>query len=628
MKTPSEKDKQRFQKAMQALHAGQPKEALGLFEKVRKASGDHPDIWYLMGLAHGKLGEMNEVKKVSMKALESAPAHFGALCNLANALLTFGDKEGALENYGKALKANPTDPTIINNYGRALGLLGRWDDAIEHFQEILERNRNYAPAHSSLGKAYAEGGYPDKAFKEYQKALALDSRQFDAHMGIGNLYAGLGGALKAEAHYKKALETEPNSLDARLGLASIKRYRGAFDEAIDLLDEADRHAPDMPSVLAAKADLLERTSRYDEAREILDHLKKHDCMYSMAISVNAALCRQTGNCDEALRLIEEAVEAPQYNLMEKQMLRFSAGKLLDKLDRFDDAFKWYHEGNETIKVPCDLDVNDKQAAILKEFYSESAMKSLPRATTGSSRPVFILGMPRSGTTLTEHILSIHPDVHGAGELGDLKHALNAMRGPPDNRSGSYMEAMSKFSEKDMNRHAQLYLDALKAINADARFVTDKMPHNFLQIGAISLLFPDAHIIHCRRDPLDNGLSIYFQNFSWTHDYATKLENIGRFYAIYDSLMKHWEKVVDIPILTVHYEEMVENQEAMSKKLLDFVGLEWDKRMLEFHRSERTVATASYDQVRQPIYKSSRERWRNYEKHLGPLKESLEKWCEV
>ena len=140
---------------------------------------------------------------------------------------------------------------------------------------------------------------------------------------------------------------------------------------------------------------------------------------------------------------------------------------------------------------------------------------------------------------------------------------------------------------------------------------------------VSLLFPEAKIIHCRRNPLDNALSIYFQNFSWTHDYAVKLENIGKFYNLYDRLMRHWQKVVDIPIMTVQYEDMVEDKVAMSKKLIEFCGLEWDDKILDFHDSKRTVATASYDQVRQPIYKTSRERWKNYEKHLAPLIEALD-----
>lgn len=616
--TPSDRDKKRFQQAMEALNNGNPKQAVRLFDKVRKTSGNHPDIWYLMGLAHGKLGQLTEVKQVSLRALEMSPNHFGALCNLANALLTFGDEEGALENYAKAMKAKPGDPTVINNYGRALGLLGRREEAIEHFKAILEKNNNYAPAHSSMGRAYAEGGYPEKALKEYNAALALDSRLMDAHMGLGNLYAGLGGLHHAGRHYQAALEAEPRNVDARIGLGSIERYRGHFDKALKILADAEKYTPDTASLLACKADLLERMADYDGANKILTRLKKENRMNALAVSVYSHLCRRFDTCDDAIELLKESVEAPQHNIMEKQMLRFDIGNLLDRLKRYDDAFKWYKEANDTVAIESKIKKDEKYVDDLIGFFNKQAMPSLPRATTGSKRPIFILGMPRSGTSLTEQILAGHPDVHGAGELGDLKAATKAMEASLKKPSENYLQALSGFTADDMNVYAQKYLDAIAALDADAPHVTDKMPHNFLHIGVISLLFPEAKIIHCKRNPLDNALSIYFQNFSWTHDYAINLESIGKFYNQYDRLMKHWESVVDVPIMTVQYEDMVEDKAALSKKLIEFCDLEWNDSILDFHDSKRAIATASYDQVRQPIYKTSRERWRNYEKHIAPL----------
>ncbi|MFC1772574.1 sulfotransferase [Pseudomonadota bacterium] len=623
-KIPTDKDKKRFQRAMQALNGGQSREAIRLFDKVLKSGGSHPDIWYLLGLAHGKLGEMKEVKQVSLRALETQPNHFGALCNLANALMAMGNKDEALENYAKALKAKPGDPTVVNNYGRALGLLGRWDEAIKHFNDILQQNKNYAPAHTSLGRAYAEGGYPEKALSEFRAALALDNRQTNAHLGIGNLYARLGGLPYAEHHYKAALDAEPKCIDARLGLGSTKCFVGHFQEALEILAEAERYAPNLPSLLAAKADVLERMADYDGANKILKRLKKEKQMNALAVSVFSHLCRRFGACEEAVELLEKCLEAPQYHIMEKQMMRYDMGRLLDRLERYDDAFKWYREANETVVVPCRIENDEKRAGEIIGFFSEQVMQSLPRANTGSKRPIFILGMPRSGTSLTEQILASHPDVYGAGELRDVKQITRNMEASRKNKPiASYIDVIAEFTQQDMNKYALQYLDSIAKLDAEAPYVTDKMPHNFLLIGVISLLFPEARIIHCRRDPLDNALSIYFQNFSWTHDYAVNLATIGRFYKVYERYMQHWEKVVDIPIMTVQYEDMVEDQETMSRQLIEFCGLEWDDQVLDFHGSERAIATASYDQVRQPIYKTSRERWRKYEKHLGPLIEALE-----
>jgi tetratricopeptide (TPR) repeat protein len=621
--TPSDKDKKRFQQAMQALNFGNPKEAVRLFDKVRKTGGNHPDIWYLMGLAYGKQGLMTEVKQVSMRALELDPNHFGALCNLANALLTFGDEEGALENYGKALKAKPGDPTVINNYGRALSVLGRLDEAIEHFKGILEKNQNYAPAHSSLGKAYAEGGYPEKALRKYKKALSLDPRLMDAHMGIGNLYAGLGGLPMAESHYEAAVNAEPMNIDARLGLGSIARFRGDFGKALTILGEAEKISPNTTSILAAKADLYERIADYESANKIVQRLRKEVRMNALAMSVNSHICRRFDTCDEAIELLEEALDAPQYNVMEKQMMGYDLGNLFDKLKRYDEAFEWYKKANDTINIHSKMEADLVHEKKLVSFFSKEAMSSMPRANIGSKRPIFILGMPRSGTSLTEQILAGHPDIYGAGELGDIKLVVKTMEKSLKSQSGDYLNALSGFTQADMNQYTQQYLDCLTEINSETLHVTDKMPHNFLHIGVISLLFPEAKIIHCRRNPLDNALSIYFQNFTWTHDYAVDLERIGKFYNLYDRLMKHWQNVVDIPIMTVKYEDMVEDKAAMSKKLIEFCGLDWDDSILDFHDSKRAIATASYDQVRQPIYKTSRERWKNYEKHLAPLMDALD-----
>jgi tetratricopeptide (TPR) repeat protein len=622
-KTPSDKDKKRFQQAMDALNNNRSKEALRLFDKVRKTGGNHPDIWYLMGLAHGKMGQMSEVRQVSMRALELDPNHFGALCNQANALLMLGDEEGALESYSKAMKANPGDPTVINNYGRALSVLGRLEEAIEHFKGILERNHNYAPAHSSLGRAYAEGGYPEKALEEFNKSLALDARQVDAHMGIGNLYSGMGGVVQGEAHYKAALEVDPKNVDARIGLGSIERYRGDFKKSLTILKEAEKYSPDTTALLACKADILERMADYIGANKILQRLQKEKRMNSLAVSVYSHLCKRFDTCEEAIELLEETIVAPQHNIMEKQMLRFDAGKLFDKLKRYDDAFKWYKEANDTIEVESKIENDKKYVEELISFFSKQTMATFPRANTGSNRPIFILGMPRSGTSLTEQILSGHPDIFGAGELGDMKRVTKSMEASINEKSDSYIEALSGFTQTDLNKYARQYLGYLTVLNADSKHITDKMPHNFLHIGVISLLFPEAKIIHCKRNPLDNGLSIYFQNFSWNHDYAIGLERIGKFYNLYDRLMKHWEKVIDIPIMTVQYEDMVEDKAAMSKKLIEFCGLDWDEKILDFQDSKRAIATASYDQVRQPIYKTSRERWRNYEKHIQPLIDSLD-----
>ena len=220
-------------------------------------------------------------------------------------------------------------------------------------------------------------------------------------------------------------------------------------------------------------------------------------------------------CEDALELIRLSVEAPGTDTMEKQMLRFSAGRLLDKLERYDEAFEWYRAANETIAIHFDAEAQRKLTNQMIECFNRQAMNKLPRAQTGSSRPIFILGMPRSGTTLTEQILASHPDVFGAGELRYIKELTHEIQNSEPDLKGSWATRMSIIMREKMNELANRYLENIGKLNSEAKHVTDKMPHNFQAIGLINLLFPEARIIHCRRDPLDNGLSIYFQNFIWS-----------------------------------------------------------------------------------------------------------------
>jgi len=622
---PSEKDKKRFQRAMQLHEQGQSKEALRLFDKVRKSWGDDPDIWYLIGLAHGNLGQMREAERVSRNALMMQPDHFGALCNLANAQMALGNREEALINYRKSLAVKPNEPTVLDNYGRALGMLGRREEAVEQFRKILRHNPDYAPAHAGLGQALVHAGDAEQGFDEFQAALRLDPNQPEAHLELGRLYTSLGNMPVAEQHMREAIRIKPGLIDAHIGLANTLRHRGSFSQALDTLDKAMKLAPRHPHLLATRANVLQYMGKSQEAYDLLMDLNERRQIPAIGVAAFARICRDFDACDEALDLIRMSVDSQGTHAMEKQMLRFMAGDLQDKLKHYEEAFEWYRAANDVDFIPYNAEQQKELIDTLISSFSKDAMGSLPRATTDSTRPIFILGMPRSGTTLTEQILDGHEDVHGAGELTLIKDCVNELQLRVPGQAitkGSWATHLAELDEVKMTELANRYLTDLGRLNSEAKYVTDKMPHNFLAIGLINLLFPKARIIHCRRNPLDTGLSIYFQNFVWTHDYATDLRNIGLFYNEYRRLMQHWEEVIDIPMLNVDYEDMIEDPEGSSRKILDFCGLEWQDSVMDFHKSGRTVATASFDQVRQPIYKTSRARWKNYEKHIGPLRDAL------
>ena len=619
---PSEKDKHRFKKAMKALEGGNPSEAIKLFSKVRKSWGENADIYYLEGLAYGKLGKFSDVTRTSKKALKIDPKHFGAMTNLANALIVMRDYASAISYYEKALKIKPNAPETMDNYGRALSIIGRRDESIEVFTRSLQVNANHAPTHAALGKVYAESGQIEKAKSEFDIALGIDINLPAAHIGKGILSSGSGALEQAEFHFNKVIELDKINFEAYIGLANVKRYSAEYDTGLSYIKKAEKLLPDDKSILSLKAHLLEQKGDKEDAYKIVEKLILNDVVSAQAVTVFLKLCRSYDRCDEAIELIEQTLERTDVVGIDKQALLYAAGDLLDKLKRYDEAMSYYQKANVVVDISCNREAHARYHDDIIKCFSKAALKDMPRAKTGSSRPVFVLGMPRSGTTLTEQILSSHSDVFGAGELHYIKQLENSIRGVERGVKEEYISRINSLDEKKLTEHARTYLDKINALDNKARYVIDKMPNNFIQIGLISLLFPEARIIHCQRNPLDNCLSIYFQSFIWLHDYAVDLSDIGFYYNEHERLMKHWKEVIDIPIMTVQYEDVLQDQEAMSRKLLDFCDLEWDESVMSFHKTKRSVATASYDQVRQPIYQSSKERWRNYEKYIDPLKDEL------
>jgi len=248
---------------------------------------------------------------------------------------------------------------------------------------------------------------------------------------------------------------------------------------------------------------------------------------------------------------------------------------------------------------------------------------LQRSSLGdpSERPVFIVGMPRSGTTLTEQILSSHPQVESAGELKDMEEIMRRIHSE-GRHNKHYYEVLSKMKDADSRQVAGVYLATLRRYSNSALRVVDKMPHNYEALGLITMLFPNARVIYCKRDAMDNCISCFMHHFSEFHGYNSNLEKLGLYYRQHVRLMDHWKSVLPIDILESRYEDLIADQEAMSRRLIDHIGLEWDDVCLQFHEQERSVKTFSRWQVRQPIYTTSVKRWKRYDKHLEPLKLAL------
>jgi len=321
---------------------------------------------------------------------------------------------------------------------------------------------------------------------------------------------------------------------------------------------------------------------------------------------------ETDWLDTAYRLL--ARKDPPLTRRERMSLQFAIGKFCDDTRQFDLAFNAYREANRLqrdMEGGFDRAVFSSQIDALINSYSAELLSRNWDGASESERPVLIVGMPRSGTTLLEQIIASHPRAFGAGELPFWGRAAKAYR--PDVLSAN-------LGPDFIAQSAASYLQLLASTGSEAERVVDKMPGNFLWLGLIHAVFPHARILHCQRHPIDTCLSIYFQNFNASHAYGTDLGDLAYYYQEYRRLMAHWRQVLRKDcFLDVSYEALIGNPELQSRQVIEFIGLEWDERCLDYSRTKRGVATASQWQVRQKIYTSSMERWRHFEKHLGPLR---------
>ena len=407
--------------------------------------------------------------------------------------------------------------------------------------------------------------------------------------GIGQVLYAAGRFEEARARFDRALELDPNSAETCVDIGRTYEAEGKFTEAIAWQEKAIAIKP--------------------------DNAGAH---YSLA------MMRRFDNVEARLRELERVLELSSLDDERRTTLHFTVARMYDEIGNHDTAFRHYKIGNDRRKTRQAYEPTEYSAFVDRVIASFSKALFDEKKGFGSElrRPVFIVGMMRSGTTLVEQILATHPEVYGHGELWSIRDLARAL--PERLGSGApYPECVAALSPEMTHRLAGEHLARLERDAGEAVRSTDKLPHNFLRLGLISLLFPRAQLIHCTREPFDTCISCYFL-YNVNAPFAHDLEFLGRFYRDYQRLMSHWRSTLPSPILDVPYEGLVANPEVWSRKIIDFLGLEWDDRCLAFYENERPVYTPSFWQVRQPIYASSIGRWRHYAKHLGPLFSALGK----
>jgi tetratricopeptide (TPR) repeat protein len=555
------------------------------------------------------------------EVLRVEPAHGPAREQWAIAQFQVGRVAEAIAGFRRVLDAGQGTEFTWNNLGVILEQQAQYGAAAECYRQALGLNPARAVLHFNLGNALRSSGQASEAAESFRRCIELDPRHADARHNLGVLRKEQGARSEAEQLFRETVALAPGMIDAHVNLGSALQSLGRDEEALECYREALRLAPGYPDAAAGEIAVLDRLGRLEEVKERVAALSEAAQSAPDVVVTIASVARQIGREAEALQNLERLVASERLAPAKLEAALFALGKLCDSRKRFAEAFAYYQRANSVRAQTFDLAEFRTMTERVRATFSAEGMRQFPHAARGSELPVLVVGMPRSGTSLVEQIIASHSQAFGAGELSWLDELTVAW----PKRLGvtaSYPECAFDFSARALNDAAREYHALLAGAGPGALRVVDKMPGNFAHLGMIELLLPGARIIHVRREPLDNCLSCYFQNFTQGHEYASDLATLGRVYRCYEELMEHWRAVLTLPILEVSYEALVEHQERESRRLMEFCGLPWEEQCLRFHETKRVVRTASYDQVRQPMYRASLARHRHYEEFLGSLREAL------
>ena len=499
---------------------------------------------------------------------------------------------------------------------------GRGEEAEKIYRAVLAKVPNQPDALNLLGVLAMEAGNHDAAFDFLERAVAARPKDPAVLNNYGNALSLVRRFEDAIEHLERALAIKPDMADAWLNLGRTLNFAGRGERALKCFDRLTKIKPESHAAKsgASRALLgLGRTAEAEQAaRDLIAAAPRMSSGY-----VNLSNARKFNPDEPEIALVENMIAAKDTSAKELRGLYFAAAKMCDDVARYDDAFRYYDLANKAAGGKYDAKALEQSHAEFKKTYTRKFFDERQGQGLDSERPVFIVGMPRSGTTLVETIIGAHPLAYAAGELETVKRCEREMSGLVFKDEGQQKNPR-QLSWVGVEVLAQRYLDAIdtKAKNASATRITDKMPHNFQAVGFIALMFPKARIVHTRRSPFDTCLSIWQQNFNDAHSYGRNLADLGHHYAHYLDIMEHWRQVLPGRMLEIDYEDLVENQERVSRQLIDFVGLPWDEACMRPQDVDRTVLTASVWQVRQPVYKRSAGRWKNYERHLEPLRDAL------
>ena len=637
-----------------ALHGqGRLGEAARLYEAIIAREPGNAEARHYLGAILASAGRLKDAKALMKRALELKPNEFAFLENYVGVLALAEDYGEALELGRKALARQPRNPNLLYLNAVALQKLDRLDEARDAFAALTR----LAPGHLAGRKEYAVTltrlGELDAALALIEALIAEQPRFADAYLVRANIRSIRGDVGLALSDYERAIAMQPNAHETWHSYGRALDSLGLYEQAVAAFDRALALRPDYVDALIGRGGALKVIDRLPEALACFDQaIERGGDSVAKGLAARGAALSETGETEEAEQRLRDAIESggnsgsawlaladivkfeagdPAYAAMEgrlaeverrqpseAQLLHFALAKAY--LDIHDSARAFAHlDAGARMKraqLVYDADANRAHVAQVVAAFGPETFARYAGAGSPSARPIFVVGMPRSGTTLIEQILASHPAIHGAGELQTLPQIAD--------ESGDGAEGLSALAMDALARLGDDYVARAGEPAAGKTRVIDKLPGNFANLGFIRLILPEARIIHVRRDPVDTCLSCYTKAFKSANlPYTYDQTELGLYYRDYQSLMAHWRATLPAThFLEVEYESVVDDLEGQARRMIAFLGLPWDPACLEFHRTKRPVRTASVNQVRKPIYRGSVGRWREHAAYLGPLLKAL------
>ena len=554
----------------------------------------HPsdaETYHLLGILQGQKGDLIEAERLIRQAIRldsTVGRYFG---NLGVTMQDLGRDEEALEQFQKAADIDPDSPDSLNDLGACMSKTGRNTAAVTTLKRALELAPAHAAACANLAAAYGIRGFTHTeqgefvaAVDAYHAATHLLPDDPQANNDLGCALRNIGKHVQAIGAFQHAVELQTHYPEALTNLGNAFQELGRFADATAAYHKALKLQDDDPTIYAYLA----------EAKTFAPGDSDFEHMLALA-------------------------QSNQLSQAAQGQLEFALAKACEDMGDFDAAYTHLAAANGAIRGNFDYDIfgEERRIARIIDLFDGRMIGRFDGHGATTERPIFIIGMPRSGTSLAEQILASHRDIFGAGELPDFQRAALALA------KGRYPDGMSSVAPREINEFAARYLDVLNDRNTSAKRVTDKLPANFLYVGLIFAAFPQARVIHCVRDPLDTCISCYRKFFARSHRFTYDLEELGRYYRAYSRLMEHWQRLFPKRIFELSYEAVIGETESTIRSLVGYCGLDWDEACMHFYETERPVQTASAAQVRRPLFADSIGAWRRYADHLEPLRAALE-----